>query len=108
MRLGKWLYTIPLGLHSLVGREQVEKDHAPPYCVLDKVLQVTRHPAARPWKGYNWMARAAASICSARGLTRMSSVKFSQRTVPERSTKNWARRKTVGQDRQAGWCCRAK
>jgi hypothetical protein len=40
MRLGKWLYTIPLRLHSLFGREQVEKDHAPPYCVLDKVLQV--------------------------------------------------------------------
>src|SRR5207244_10501845 len=73
-------------------REQVEKDHAPPYCVLDKVVQVARHPAARPWNGYHWMARAAASICSARGLTRMSSVKFSQRTVPERSTKNSAGR----------------
>ena len=26
MRLGKWLYTIPLRLRSLFGREQVEKD----------------------------------------------------------------------------------
>jgi hypothetical protein len=29
MRLGKWLYTIPLGLYSLFGREQVEKDQRP-------------------------------------------------------------------------------
>jgi len=38
------------------------------------------------------MDRAAASNLSARGLTRMSSVKFSQRTVPERSIRNSAGR----------------
>jgi hypothetical protein len=38
------------------------------------------------------MDRAAASNSSARGLTRMSSVKFSQRTVPERSIRNSAGR----------------
>jgi len=38
------------------------------------------------------MERAAASNLSARGLTRMSSVKFSQRTVPERSIRNSAGR----------------
>jgi hypothetical protein len=38
------------------------------------------------------MERAGASNSSARGLTRMSSVKFSQRTVPERSIRNSAGR----------------
>jgi hypothetical protein len=38
------------------------------------------------------MSWAAVSISSARGRTRTSSVKFSQRTVPEPSTRNSAGR----------------
>ncbi len=38
------------------------------------------------------MERAGANNSSARGLTRISSVKFSQRTVPERSIRNSAGR----------------
>jgi hypothetical protein len=53
-----------------------------------------------------WIARAAASISSARARTRTSSVKFSQRTVPERSTKNSAGREMSRPSGPAAACSR--
>jgi hypothetical protein len=47
--------------------------------------------------------RAAASNSPARGLTRMSSVKFSQRTVSERSIRNSAGRAISVPSRTSAW-----
>lgn len=54
-----------------------------------------------------WMSRAAASISWARGRTRMSSVKFSQRTVPERSTRNSAGREMSWPSGPAAACSKS-
>jgi hypothetical protein len=63
--------------------------------------------AALATKSY-WMSRAAASISWARGRTRTSSVKFSQRTMPERSTRNSAGREMSWPSEPAAACRRPK